>query len=285
MKSGLSVELLAHYAGKTTSLARLLKITRTDGEVFGFTDHVRPIEFDGVTYATLSAFDASANATKGDMSVGTLEVAGLLMMGGLTAAGIEAGLWDSARADIVEVNYRDLTMGCNPLRFGTLGEAQRKSKGQYTIEVRDLNYYLQNNITRTVGAACDAVLGDARCGVDREARRVDGTVGVVTSNRTFAVTYPDPINEETYELGEIEWVTGENAGLRMEVKNISDEGVMTLQLDMPNPVAPDDTFTHVPGCNKIGRAGHCRMVYNNYQRFRGFDDIPGQNAVNLIGGQ
>jgi uncharacterized phage protein (TIGR02218 family) len=284
MKSSLSPELLAHYAGKTTSLARLLKITRTDGAVFGFTDHVRPITFEGLTYDTLSSYDASASATKADMSVGTLEVAGLLMLGGLTAAGIEAGLWDSARADIVEVNYRDLTMGCNPLRFGTLGEAQRKSKGQYTIEIRDLNYYLQNVITRTVGAACDAVLGDARCGVDREALRVTGTVGVVTDNRQFAVAYPAPVNEETYGLGEILWVTGANAGLSMEVKALS-SGVMLLQLDMFNTVAPADTFTHVPGCDKNGRLGHCKLVYSNYDRFRGFEDIPGQNAINLIGGQ
>jgi uncharacterized phage protein (TIGR02218 family) len=284
MKSSLSAELLAHYAGKTTSLARLLKITRTDGAVFGFTDHVRPITFEGLTYDTLSSYDASASATKGDMSVGTLEVAGLLMLGGLTAAGIEAGLWDSARADMVEVNYRDLTMGCNPLRFGTLGEAQRKSMGQYTIEVRDLNYYLQNNLTRTVTPSCDAVLGDERCGVDREARRVTGTVGVVTDNRTFAVTYPAPVNEETYSLGEIAWVTGANAGLSMEVKVLA-SGLMTLQLDMFNTVEAGDTFTHVPGCNKIGRLGHCALVYSNYDRFRGFDDVPGQNKTTLVGGQ
>ena len=46
-----------------------------------------------------------------------------------------------------------------------------------------------------------------------------------------------------------------------------------------------DTFSIVPGCNKIGRLGHCKLVYDNYLRFRGFEDIPGGNKINLVGGQ
>lgn len=284
MKTGLGVALLAHYAQDTTSLARLWKITRSDGVVFGITDHVEPITFESVTYSTTSSFDASANATAATMAVGTMELVGLLAVNGILAADIEAGRWDAAKVDLVEVNYRDLTMGCNPLRFGELGQVQRKGKGQYTFELRDLGQYLQNNLGRTVAAACDADFGDARCGVDKETFRRTGTVTAVTSNRVFTATIAGLVVDATYSLGELRWESGANDDLRMEVKSLS-AGLVTLQLDMPYTVAVGNNFTIVPGCNKIGRLGHCRVVYDNYVNFRGFEDIPGQNKTNLVGGQ
>lgn len=286
MKTGISAALQAHYQQETTTLATLWKITRRDLQVFSYTDHDEPITFQSLTYAPTSAYDAGTVKTSAAMNVDDVTLTGLLMLDAITAADIEAGLWDGARVEIMEVNYEDLTMGENVLRFGEVGEVQRDGQ-LFKIELRGLMQHLQNNIGRIVTASCDADLGDTRCGVDLEALRVDGTVTAFVSQREFTGAFGASGVGGTADYiryGIVTWVTGLNAGLSMEVKSHSALGVLVLQLDMPYPIAVADTFTAVPGCNKIGRTGDCVNKFNNYARFRGFEDIPGQAKVLLIGG-
>ena len=49
-----SAALAQHLAGDVTTLATCWKITRRDGVVLGFTDHVRDLDVDGVTYRAAS---------------------------------------------------------------------------------------------------------------------------------------------------------------------------------------------------------------------------------------
>ena len=213
MKS-LSTELLAHYAAGGTTLARLWKLTRQDAEVFAFTDHDSAITYLSITYEPSSVFDASAISTSGDLNVDNLDTQGLLDSAGITSQDLEAGLWDGAEVEIVEVNYKDLTMGHNPLRFGSLGEVQRSGL-TYTAELRGLMHKLQNNIGRTVTPSCDAVLGDARCGVDLEAGpgvwfRVEGTGHSVKVVKDDEQAFTHQISVYQGHCGELECVTGDN---------------------------------------------------------------------------
>lgn len=281
MKTGISAELEAHYASGAETTARLWKLTRRDGEVFGFTDHDAPITYLSVDYEPTSVFDASAISTRGELNVDGLEALGLLDSEGITEQDIEAGLWDGAECVLMEVNYKDLTMGHNTLSTGDVGQIQRKGL-TYTAELRGLMQKLQNNIGRVVTAACDAHLGDARCGVDLEALRVSSVVTVGGATRTFtSALSPDP---DYFTYGVVTWTAGANAGRSMEVKQQTG-GVFALQLDMPDTIVAGDTFTVVPGCNKVGRTGDCKLKFNNLVNFRGFEDVPGQKKVLIYGGQ
>lgn len=275
----MSPELLAHYRSGSTTLARLWKITRLDEEVFCFTDHDRPITYLSLRYEPSSVFDASANATRSELNVDTMEARGLLDSDGITAAALEDGSWDGAEVEIVEVNYRDLTMGHRALRRGALGQIQRAGQ-VYTAELRGLMHKLQNTIGRTVKPACDAVLGDSRCGVDLEALRVSGTVTVATSARLFTT---DLGGGDTYSYGVLTWISGANSGRSIEVKAHTATGVLELQLAMPYAVQVGDDFTITPGCDK--RKETCINTFDNVLNFRGFSYVPGQDKVLLIGGQ
>jgi uncharacterized phage protein (TIGR02218 family) len=236
-----------------------------------------------VDYEPSSAFDASAVSTRSELNVDNLEVVGLLDSEGITVQDIEAGVWDGARFVLVEVNYKDLTMGHNTLRTGQIGQIPRKGL-TFVAELRGLMQTLQNNIGRVVTASCDADLGDARCGVDLEALRVSGTVTTGASQIAFTASgLAQAANYFTY--GVVTWVTGDNAGRSMEVKLHSGGGVFSLQLDMPNTIDAGDTFTVTPGCNKVGRAGDCKVKFDNLVNFRGFEDVPGQKKVLIYGGQ
>lgn len=278
MKS-LSPALKAHYASGNTTLAKLWKLTRRDGEVFAFTDHDVAITYLGVAYEPSSVFDASANATRAEMNVDSMDAVGLLNSAGITAQSLEDGSWDGAAVQIVEVNYRDLTMGHNPLRRGTLGEIQRSGQ-TYTAELRGLMYALGNNIVRVVKPACDATLGDARCGVDLESLRVAGEVTASAGARQFTT---DLGGSGTYSYGVVTWTAGANAGRSMEVKAHTATGVLELQLAMPYAVQAGDEFTITPGCDKTKAT--CIATFDNVVNFRGFSFVPGADQVLLVGGQ
>lgn len=283
MAKVMSVALAAHYASDYTTLATIWEVTRRDGIVYGFTDHEEPITFEGVTYRPTSVYDAGTFKTSDQMNVDDVSLTGLLALDSITAASIEAGRWDGAIVEIAEVNYADTSMGSNVLRYGEVGDIQRSGE-TYIAELRGLMQALQNTIGRIVQPNCDANLGDERCGVDLEALRVAHTVTARTSNREFTASGATEA-ANYFRFGVVTWTSGENDGLSMEVKTFAAGGAFVLQLDMPYLVAVGDTFTAVPGCNKIGRTGDCMLTYHNYGRFRGFEDVPGQNAILLIGGQ
>lgn len=280
----LSPELLAHYASGATTLARLWRITRRDGEVYGFTDHDRRITYplvDGIAYVPNSAFDASAVSTRGELNTDNLEAVGLLDAAGITAADIEAGRWDGAQVQILEVNWADLSMGHNVLRVGELGQVQRRGQ-TYTAELRGLMAKLANRTGRIVTPGCDAVFGDSRCGIAVLGLTVSATVTGVTSQRI--ITAAGLIEAAGhFDGGVCTFDTGANAGLAMEVKLHAAGGVITLQLPMPYAIAVDDTLTLAPGCDRSFAT--CRDVYDNAVNFRGFPSVPGQDQVLLVGGQ
>jgi uncharacterized phage protein (TIGR02218 family) len=275
------IALQAHYESGATTLATLWKITRTDGEVFGFTDHDAAITYDSVHYSPSSAFDASAVASRGDLSVSNLEVVGLLDSEGITAADIEAGRWDGAQIQVLQVNWADLSDGAEVIRVGETGQIQRK-QGQYTAELRGLMAKLHNNIGRTIGPACDATLGDARCGVDLNALQVSGVVTAVTSRR--AVTASALAQAAGYFTGgQITFTSGLNTGISMEVRDHDAGGVLVFALPLPFDVTVADAFDIKPGCDKTKAT--CIAKYSNLPNFRGFSFVPGQDKVLEVGGQ
>lgn len=276
----IAADLKAHYASDAQTTALLWKITRKDGQVFGFTSHDVLISYGGTDYAPSSAFDASALPTNSDMSTDSLESTGLLDSEGITADDMEAGLWDGAAVELRRVNWADLTDGAEVLRIGELGEVQR-SGGMYRAEIRGLMYPLQNNIGRSINPTCDAALGDARCGVDLDALKVSSAITTATSRRAFTASGLAQA-AAYFTAGEVVFTSGANDGLAMEVKDHDTGGVLALQLALPYDLQVGDTFDIVPGCDKTKPT--CKAKFNNVPNFRGFSFVPGPDRVLTIGG-
>ena len=273
-------DLLAHYGTGCLTTAVLWKVTRTDGLVFAFTDHDRELTFGGTTYSPSSAFDASTIATSSELNVDNLEVAGILDAAGITAADIEAGLWDGASVEVRRVNWADLADGAEILRVGSIGQVQRRTGG-YTAELRGLMQALQKNVGRVIMPTCDATLGDARCGVNLPALAVTGSVTTATSRRAFTDSAIAAV-AGYFDGGEIEWTSGANDGIRMDVKTQLSGGVVELALPMPYDIAVSDAFTIRPGCDK--RKTTCGTKFSNVVNFRGFSFVPGPDETLKVGG-
>ena len=113
-----SANLLAHLSGTTLTVCTLWKITRADGEIFGFTDNSRDVTYGGVTYQAASGHTPSTIRTSADMAVDNLEVQSVLDSSTITDADIDAGLWDFAEAVIMVINYMSVADGVMILRKG-----------------------------------------------------------------------------------------------------------------------------------------------------------------------
>lgn len=113
------------------------------------------------------------------------------------------------------------------------------------------------------------------------ARTQTDTVASVTDAGTFTgqLGFPD----DWWGGGTVEFTSGENKGIRREVKAYADD-LYTLWKAMPYPVEVGDTFLATAGCRK--RFGpDCQDKFDNHVNFQGFPHLPGENAVNKFGGQ
>lgn len=275
---GISTALKNHLAGSVTTLATLWRITRTDGLVFRFTDHDEDIVYQGETYSAASGFTASAIRTSAAFDVDNMEVEGMLSSDAITDADLIAGLWDHAEFVIMRVNYADLTMGHEVLRAGTFGNV-RTGRGHFSVELRGITQALQQSVGRVYTPACDANLGDARCGINLSSWTVTGTVTAVTSQSAFSdSSRTEPAGHFNYGL--LTFTSGNNAGHGMEVKSFN-SGTFVLQQSMPFQIMPGDAYTVYAGCDK--RLSTCSSKFSNVVNFRGFPHVPGIDR--MVSGQ
>ncbi|MFO0272037.1 MAG: DUF2163 domain-containing protein [Pseudomonadota bacterium] len=272
--------LLTHYGQPATSLATLIRVTRRDGAVYGFTTHDRDILSDNVLHSAATALAPSQINSSSDFSVDNLEALGSLTGSAINADDLEAGLWDGASVRVSVVNWTDLSQGEDIMRVGELGQVRLRGN-EFVAELRGLMDRLQKAIHRTYLQACDADLGDTRCGVSMVSFTFTGTVTAVVDAGAFtAGSLAQAADYFTY--GTVLWTSGANNGRSMEIKRHQAGGVISLLLAMPRTVAVGDTFTITAGCDKS--FGTCQSKFSNVVRFRGFPHLPGVDKVLQVGG-
>ncbi len=276
----LNPELQAHLDEGTTTLAWCWRITRSDGEAFGFTDHDRVLSFDGTGFEPESGLIASEVRSGSDLSVDAQDAEGVLTSDRITETDILDGRWDNAAVEVWRVNWSDTGQRIL-MRRGAIGQI-RRGRLAFVAEVRSLAHLLGQNTGRTFQASCDAALGDGRCGVDLDNASFKGNGVVLDAQRDRAFTASGLGSFEAgwFANGIVEWTSGANAGRRAEVlsHDLAD-GVATLGLlEAPvRPVTAGDSFVIRAGCDK--RIETCAAKFNNVASFRGFPTIPGQDTI------
>lgn len=275
---GTPIVLRNHMAQGSTTLAHLVKLTRKDGFVLAFTlDHDRPLTYQGVTYEPKFGATPSTVETSAAMNVDSLEAKAALMDLGITEQDILAGLWDGCVWQSLRVNWRDLSMGHEWVKWGTFGEISI-GRGVATNEVRGITQILQQTIGDVVKPACNADLFDTRCGIQPTEglyKFSNLEVSAVASRSQFATLRPTA--DGVFDGGKVVFQTGANAGLAKEIRE-QITGNIWLQEPMPYPIEYGDLVTLYVGCLKRAEED-CAGKFNNIIRFRGFPTVPGQDQV------
>ncbi len=151
-------------------LCHVWLVERRDGVTLGFSDHDRTLRFLGVDCAPESAL--TAGASQQELGLGTASsaaVSGVISSAAITADDIAAGLYDEARVGFYVVSWADpadyVAMGNGYLaRLEVTGGVAEG--GAFVAHVEGPAGRLSHLIGRRFGVLCDAVLGDARCGLD-----------------------------------------------------------------------------------------------------------------------
>jgi hypothetical protein len=112
-----SAALAQHLAGEVTTLATCWKITRRDGVVLGFTDHVRDLEVDGVTYGAASGYTRTAIRSTADLAVDNLDVESVFADDGITEVDLRTGRYDFAEVRMFLIDYQEGRLICAAKAF------------------------------------------------------------------------------------------------------------------------------------------------------------------------
>lgn len=248
-------------SGGTLTLATGLRLLRRDGLALGFTSHDRDITISGQLYDSEAGLNVSNLVNTEGFAVDNLELSTLDDGVIFDAAEIFNGVWTNAKFFIIRYNWVTGNKVEN-LMAGTIGEASVR-RSTISIELRGLQQYLQQPIGSVSTKTCRARLGDSRCGVDLGPFTQTGTVTSVTSNYLFAATGRTEAADYFGE-GLLEWLTGDNAGMRTKIRTHATGGVFTQALPTFRPIQAGDTFEVIAGCRK--RLEDCRDKFSNILR-------------------
>lgn len=110
------------------------------------------------------------------------------------------------------------------------------------------------------------------------------TTGEVTgiyghANCTGVLFRPDLYADGYFTYGVMEWLTGENSGVRTEIHRHSKVGADNFELleAMPYAIQVGDTFKVLAGCDKTRTT--CRTKFDNLFNHRGFPDLPTEDRA------
>ena len=163
--------LAARIESGAATLCHVWIATRADGDLLGFTDHDADLTVDGVFCRAGSGWTQGAADAEIGLSAGSVAIGGALDDERITEADVLGGLWDRASIALWRVDWRRTDL---PVLIGraTLAQIRRDGEG-FVADLEGPLAALERVVGRTYSRQCDAVLGDARCGIDPAGRRCD----------------------------------------------------------------------------------------------------------------
>lgn len=270
--------LSAHLKTCATTVCKAWALTRRDGVVLGFTDHDAGLSFDGVDFSASSGLTARAVEQTTGLAVDNTEAVGVLSDPAISEADIRAGLWDGAEVRCWLVNWADVEV--RRLVFkGSLGEIERGG-GAFRAELRGLAEALGRSGGRVYQRACDAILGDAECGVDLSDPTFAVEADVVSVEGGVVLSLPELVgySDGWFTKGRVRVLDGAGVGAVGIVKRDRSAGGLRLVEVweyLSAGLAPGDRVRLEAGCDK--RSETCGEKFANLLNFRGFPDIPGED--------
>lgn len=281
MPRKISTSMINSISGKEITTCTILKITRTDNKVFGFTEHDTQITYDGIVYNTTESYSNSSLVESSGGSVANIDLVFPLDENIFKRDEVLSGVWDHARCEIYVCNWSDITLEPFMIFRGFIGD---KVIGDITVTITALSLLqmIQIPITTQYTPLCLNTFGDARCGSAVASQGYKGSVVSVSDGNTLTTE----LNNDSvvpgggYQYGKLIWTSGNNTGCVSTV--IKDDGsstsVRTLTLAAPTPsgIETGDGFTAYQGCSKL--YARCKVL-SNVANFRGFPNVPGSQVL------
>lgn len=258
--------------------AVIVKITRKDGVVFGYTDHDMPLVIEGQLYIPTPGIQRTNLTSTSDNRVSNQEFAAGW---GVDAPeeDLLAGLFDNAEVTTMHTSWRTPSAGTFIVDKGNLGVIQWTADG-FRGDVQSHMRQLTRNIAFTYTAGCRHQLFSqfhsfkiGACTLNKASYTFPAAVATtVTDKLIFTVTGLSQ-TDGFCSGGTITWTTGPNAGIVSPVKKHTVGAAVRVELFLPtpHPIGIGNNFDITAGCDKTFNT--CKNKFNNVVNFGGFPHI------------
>ena len=271
-----------------TRWTQILKITRTDGQIFAYTTHSKDIVWRGVMYKACDSFSSTATESSMDSSSkGSMEITGVLSETGISDKDIFYGLFREASVALTLIPWEN-SNNEPPIQLisGVIGESSITNNSYRFELLTPATLIDQRPLLETYTPSCRYRFGDSRCKLNVTSDFSD--IGTVTSvpnlivpNLTDRQVFIDsninsssPANGLIFDYGRVMWTSGNNNGITSEIQSYNEStGQFSLREPLPYKISVGDNFIAIAGCDKTDVT--CATVYDNFINFGGFPHIPG----------
>jgi uncharacterized phage protein (TIGR02218 family) len=270
----------AQVASGATTLATCWRISRSDGAVFGFTDHDLALAFDGTSFLPSTGLDGGEQSRKLGAQVDTSDVVGIISSAAIAEDDILLGRFDGALVETFRVDWRDVATRDLVSRT-TIGEITRED-GSFRAELRSGQQAINIVRGRLYQSLCDAMLGDSRCGIDLAdpLYRAEAAVIAIRDRYRLEIDGVAGFDDNWFGFGTATWSAGRRLGLADQILQHSRVGtadIFSFAAPVGDWVAVGDALVAQAGCDR--RFPTCRGKFGNAVNFRGFPHIPGNDAI------
>jgi uncharacterized phage protein (TIGR02218 family) len=259
-------------------IANLLKLTLTNGTIYGYTDHDMSITCDGQLYEPAAGLARVRMILTADAQVSNQEFAAAWL--DVPEEDMIAGVYDDAIIEVSWVSWNDPTQGRVITFTGTLGLIQWTTAG-FRADVQSHMRNLNKTVGTTFTASCRHSLFNqfettkiGACTLNSATYTFNGTVDTIISPKSKITVTGLTQASGYFSNGLLTFVTGNNAGLSVEVKvHTNDTGVVTFELFLPTAflINIGDTFSVQAGCDHTFTT--CVNKFSNGINFGGFPSI------------
>lgn len=282
--------LIGLCLGQTKRFAHAWKFTRTDGTVFRLCSHDRTLTIAGESYAPMGSPVPTATRREAGLRDNNKDLSGAIRSDAFKHEDLRSGAWDNCQLDEYVVDWRYSFAGILWASRYWLGKAVFDGES-WLVECSGMIRWLSQRVGKNYERSCDVDrLGSTECGVNIASFTVSSVVvdGMLDGEKTRIIRATTgslgSFSDAYFALGEVVFTSGSNNGLSGEIKTYTNATRdIELQLPMPFPVLPADTFNLIAGCDR--RASTCLTKFSNRANFRGFEYIPGTDAVLRISPQ
>jgi uncharacterized phage protein (TIGR02218 family) len=285
-----SAPLIAHLnalrAGDAKTLvADLYTFTLRSGTILTYTNADVPITWNGYTYLADSVLveglkfkcAAGLDVDQQQITIAAREtdtVAGVPFFQALRSRVFDGCEIMRERAFLTAWNAAPA--GAVLLFKGRIGTIDKIGRTEAEITVNSDLVLLDLEMPRNIYTAnCQHVLYDSGCTLAKESFGANGTVDSGSTRSVIVWSGGAAI----YSQGTVTFLTGANAGVRVNVKQgyASAGGGLNLSYPLPNLPAVGDTFRVYQGCDHTKAT--CLAKFDNLLNFRGFPYIPPPTTV------
>ena len=269
--------------GTEITPAFCLKITRKDGVVVAFTTHDADLVVSGVTYKSKASFTPSAIKWSNRIEDNNAMINGLIdveFLGStILAEDLRIGVYSNATYIYFLTDWTN-TANITVLKEGKIASVVPNGT-EYNAELRNMFApIVKTPIVQACAIACNAELGDARCGF-----ALGADTGTIDYNNSMyelgcsTFTYSGPGDPEVELVGGVfQFTSGDYTWFKNQIKSYDDvTKLFTLVRPFPQVDEPFWDFRAYEGCPKTFAA--CRDRFNNIVNFRGFPHVPTKNKT------